>query len=544
MRRLKKNKTIYFMLLCILVVFVSCRRHPSLSKAEQLINTNPDSALLLLRSLNDPGNMSQKDYAHWCLLMTKAKAKNSQSLIPDSFIFRALDYFKDHPQDSLLTAEAYFYAAQVNKEIKNIEEATQYFLKAKDFAAGSGNKKLAFWISHNLCDIYSKQGLFKYKLTEAWNAHHYAVASKDSLCLYYALSDLGYAYSTMEKEDSALIYFKEALPIVKKVENKKVSSALNDICYAYINKNDFVSALRVCNEAIACEKDSIDRYNNYINKGVIFYNIQQYDSAIYYFSRSSKNNYIYAKAISYSYLSDIYETKGNLAQALKCMKTYDTLRDSIEEQTQSVAIIEMQNLFQHEKLEKSNRELTQEMEAITSLVYKISLIAAFILLIIGICYFITYKKKTERIHNQEKEITAAKDQLQKQKIESLQKEEKLSSLRADFLRRLVAINIPSLNKNEEKNNIKLSDEDFANLEKDINTTFDNFTLRLSKEYPLLDKEEIQFCCLLKIQLDLSTLSDIYCRSKAAISKRKLRIKLEKIGISDKNCSLDDFIKKF
>ena len=128
--------------------------------------------------------------------------------------------------------------------------------------------------------------------------------------------------------------------------------------------------------------------------------------------------------------------------------------------------------------------------------------------------------------------------------ENLQKEEKLSSLQADFLRRLVAINIPSLNNKANDLVIKLSNEDFANLEKDINATFDQFTVRLKKEYPLLDKNEIQFCCLIKIQLDLNTLANIYCRSKAAISKRKLRIKQEKLNITDKNISLDDFIQRF
>lgn len=112
------------------------------------------------------------------------------------------------------------------------------------------------------------------------------------------------------------------------------------------------------------------------------------------------------------------------------------------------------------------------------------------------------------------------------------------------MRRLVAINIPSLHNQNDDLAIRLSDEDFANLEKDINATFDNFTVRLAKKYPLLDKNEIQFCCLLKIQLDLNTLANIYCRSKAAISKRKLRIKQDKLDITDKNISLDDVIQKF
>lgn len=141
-----------------------------------------------------------------------------------------------------------------------------------------------------MCDIYSKQGLFDYKLTEAWRGYNYAQISKDSLSIYYALADLGHAYSTKEQIDSALYFFEKAFPIAQKVHPKATSSALNDICYAYINKKDYISALKICNEAIACEKDSIDRYNNYIIKGVIFQDIQQYDSAIHYFTLSSKTN--------------------------------------------------------------------------------------------------------------------------------------------------------------------------------------------------------------------------------------------------------------
>mgnify|MGYP002233751718 CR=1 FL=1 len=96
----------------------------------------------------------------------------------------------------------------------------------------------------------------------------------------------------------------------------------------------------------------------YIIKGVIFQDIQQYDSAIHYFTLSSKNQYIYAKALSIANLGEIYEKKGNILKALEFIKTYELLRDSIEDQNQSVAIIKMQNLFQNEKTaEKQQRTI-------------------------------------------------------------------------------------------------------------------------------------------------------------------------------------------
>lgn len=87
------------------------------------------------------------------------------------------------------------------------------------------------------------------------------------------------------------------------------------------------------------------------------------------------------------------------------------------------------------------------------------------------------KEEWTYTENKKEKYLKPKINIQQQAIENLQKEEKLSSLQADFLRRLVAINIPSLNNKANDLVIKLSNEDFANLEKDINATFEQFTVR-------------------------------------------------------------------
>lgn len=203
--------------------------------------------------------MSPKDYAKWCLLVAQAKYNNAQSLVPWTHLFLKLliIFPKTHRPDT--NSKTCFYTALISKEIRNIEEAAQYLLKARDFAEKANDYNLAFKISHDLCDIYSKQGLFDYKLTEAWRGYNYAQISKDSLSIYYALADLGHAYSTkMSKSIAHFIFSKRHSLLLKKVHPKATSSALNDICYAYINKKDYISALKICNEAIACEKDSIE----------------------------------------------------------------------------------------------------------------------------------------------------------------------------------------------------------------------------------------------------------------------------------------------
>lgn len=60
----------------------------------------------------------------------------------------------------------------------------------------------------------------------------------------------------------------------------------------------------------------------------------------------------------------------------------------------------------------------------------------------------------------------------------------------------------------------------------------------------MTEKDLRFCCLVKLNVNMKDLSDIYCVSKAAISKRKFRIKTEKMNVTDEQLSLDDFLRSF
>ena len=92
--------------------------------------------------------------------------------------------------------------------------------------------------------------------------------------------------------------------------------------------------------------------------------------------------------------------------------------------------------------------------------------------------------------------------------------------------------------------IVVTDAEWAEVTSVVNDAFDNFVVRLRQAYPQLGDKEIGFCCLVKINVNIQDLSDIYCVSKAAITKRKYRIKTDKLGITDENISLDSFLKVF
>lgn len=76
----------------------------------------------------------------------------------------------------------------------------------------------------------------------------------------------------------------------------------------------------------------------------------------------------------------------------------------------------------------------------------------------------------------------------------------------------------------------------------LDSGYDDFTKKLRDHFPTLTEKDINFCCLVKIDMSIQSLADIYCISKNSVSRRKLRLK-EKLGI-DKDDSLTKFLNRF
>lgn len=70
----------------------------------------------------------------------------------------------------------------------------------------------------------------------------------------------------------------------------------------------------------------------------------------------------------------------------------------------------------------------------------------------------------------------------------------------------------------------LSDIDWPVIYKLIDKIFNNYTGRLRASFPLLTEEDIQCCCLIKLQLSTSAIARLYSIAPSSVTKRKQRIK--------------------
>jgi len=547
---LKLNYICFILVIGITITFCACDRfHTTLTKAEALMEEHPDSSLSILQSIKNPYKLSEKDYALYALLITQAMDKNDLDLTKDTLSDYAVRYFSQS-KDSIHAYKSFFYAGRVNEEMKNANQAINYYLKAKDFAKNSKDYKYLYLIHYYLGNLYTMQDLFKDGINSDKEAYRYASMLKSKTYQCLSLSEIGSGYFCLKRNDSALIFQLRALNIAKKDYNNYLSNIYYRICRIYSKSGKYMIALHYYNKALACKQKEDDLYTLYSAKGEIYLNIHQLDSAVYYFKKSLQSNFIFTKATVYGLLADTYEAQGNIKKALDCSKKFDVYRDTIDYQTQSAAIIQMQEIYKHNNLKEENLLLKQNKIEKNESFYRLSLFTSILILLGGYLYFINYKKNQK----QKEQIRRSQELIQEIKIKDLKKEKELihkeAELKTEFYKRLNSISIPGLinisenNKEEQSNNhFKLTEQDWNRIIENTDAVFNNFTKRLKEAFPKINEMDIRLCCLIKIQLSQSDMADILNIEKVSIKRRKLRIRKDKMMIEDGR-TLDEIVLNF
>lgn len=125
--------------------------------------------------------------------------------------------------------------------------------------------------------------------------------------------------------------------------------------------------------------------------------------------------------------------------------------------------------------------------------------------------------------------------------------EKANQLREVLIRKMeIFQKLPSKNDELPESNraIAISNKEWSEIRTLLDAEYEQFTSRLRKVAPTLTVVDINLCCLLKLNVSMQDLANIYCINKASVSRRKQRIK-EKIGNELLlGLTLDDFLQRF
>lgn len=531
------------------ILFISCSNSPAklLDKAEKLWGHNMDSVNIYISQIENPQLFHGREKMRYCYLKgvmdfysqqkssdsLLAEAKKEALLLSDSLYIRKL---------MMYDLIRFSYRNWPDSTLNTINQITNRFPTFAD------SIRLRLFLYRN--ESLLKKDKYHDVINNISSIKGNCIKNFSDSLLYIRVMLLAIDAYSMQKEyykmDSIYTYIIEKyIP-----GNKNFVSRADYVHRHYLSKLEKQERWR---DAISIN-DLLDEGNkekaarNAYLKGRMYQQTGMQDSAVYFYRIAEQGHLPILASLASKRLMNYFLSAGYDDEAYKSLQRSNLIQENIES---SISFGLSINKFKQTQLKNELYQIRIKRQEQQLLLLVLLLVIAFLIIIYVYYYF---RIKRERIIT---EMKMQQDKIEKESQilryhnELLKKETEIMVLRESLFRRLSFYRkLPSLtndknvNVTEKGKKIIITEDEWHEIKQTVDTSFDNFSLRLEKAYPLLTLKDILFCCLVKLNVNMQDLSDIYCVSKAAISKRKFRIKTEKLNIADENISLDMYLRYF
>ena len=518
------RKLLYLFLMCVLLV--GCRDNRFyLDQTEAWWRVNSDSMLYYLQKV-DSASLTPEEALDYQLFRMRASYAYLMSMEKEKLdsIFGLLKhrYPRGHEWafDARYMQLVYYYNRLDDKKTSDSisNELKRCLLTHRDSV---------LW--------YRYKYLHKYHQKKTDSAFHYLnegaklglFSERD---VYASRGDL---YQIRQQKDSAAWYYLKALEMNSTTNVFHLSGLVMDMLS---DEKEVGKAGELLEKLRKRMKRSDIPYYNLV-KGDYWMEMHEPDSAMkhYRIATETGNGFIAVQA---------YERMGMLAKATQSEKeAFDMYRKAQRVRNDIyMSVDDKQNRQSFEALKMKNQlnELKVERQRHVILILGLALL---VLVLIGffVFYLVHRKRMAERARLMQENIMLK----QQEELSNLREKEALlrekdARMREELFKRMHVFE--KLSDTEKEKHIQLSDMDWKELQLMLDSGYNGFTQKLRARFPMLSEKDINFCCLIKINMSIQSLTDIYCISKNSVSRRKLRLK-EKLGIGEGD-TLDEFLKEF
>jgi len=536
------------LLLLFCLFFYGCNPLPlELKTAEQIMEAAPDSALRILRQINEKKISGASNRALYALLFSQALDKNDIKSESDSLISIATDYYND--ADPVHAGYAWLYRARIANNRDSINEQANCLLRAQEFAASTVNDKLKGLIYIDEGLIFRNQlqhdSCIRY-LKLAYNSFSSIADNRNRIL---GLLNIGYSFLYLSRLDSATYYY---LLSEKIALNSKdivlLSVILKNLGTAYLQQNNYRQALKYY-QRVPSSNVSIYEYNKYYLIANTYVKLNQLDSAVVYLK---KIHDLSDMAPDYYRLwQAIYERKGMASKAIYYANKKSIATDSIYKRKLETSFAGLDKKYRFQGLQIQNQKLIiknkqNEFLLLISLLF-ITLITMAILLVL----FLSKRKEAQY----QKELAERKQELLEKEQENVIKEKhnnfllerqlKLQSILLSNIKmhKTNTVKRPHIWCEGSKEMIEQQQYTFCNeLLTYVDMEFNNFTVRLKERHPALSDRDIFFSCLILSGFETGMIATILSVQAESINKQRYRLRIKlKLLNSDK---LYDYLLHF
>lgn len=530
---------------------VACGPDRRVALAEKLMaEKETDSAIAVMQAIKEPqNNLTDRDYALYALLLSEAMHRKQQlNAETDTLLLPAIKYFSESG-DSLYAERALYCKAHLDRRLYRMKDAMQSFLKALLFLQGSGNDEQLYRVNTWLGVVCLNQEEYEGKMRYSKEALKAALRMDNLFYKNLALCDIATGYYFLNRLDSALYYAQAAYDAaIADSLPSQLPHVYTDLGSIYAKMGENGKALEYIDKAIGLRprKDTLAILGLYADKVDLFGKLGQYDSAYHYFRKAVASPNLATQADAYNHMSGAYYKMGRCNEAYSLLLRFTELADSVRKQRHTAEVIALQELYKHEQLSVENLYWRTQAAERQSNVYLMATLSLLSLWIASTIYFF-YWRNRRRLVEQQHQLASQQEELHHQRqvtTENLQRmaemEQKEARLKETFFRRL---NQRIVQEIEKGSNILLSDDDWEDIVQNADIIFDNFTRRLQQHYPALNKEDLRYCCMVKMQLSQLEISQIMHLEKDSVKKRLKRIRMEKMK-ADSGVTLEELLRRF
>lgn len=530
---------------------VACGPNRRVALAEKLMaEKETDSAIAVMQEIKEPqNNLTDRDYALYALLLSEAMHRKQQlNAETDTLLLPAIKYFSESG-DSLYAERALYCKAHLDRRLYRMKDAMQSFLKALLFLQGSGNDEQLYRVNTWLGVVCLNQEEYEGKMRYSKEALKAALRMDNLFYKNLALCDIATGYYFLNRLDSALYYAQAAYDAaIADSLPSQLPHVYTDLGSIYAKMGENGKALEYVDKAIGLRprKDTLAILGLYADKVDLFGKLGQYDSAYHYFRKAVASPNLATQADAYNHMSGAYYKMGRCNEAYSLLLRFTELADSVRKQRHTAEVIALQELYKHEQLSVENLYWRTQAAERQSNVYLMATLSLLSLWIASTIYFF-YWRNRRRLVEQQHQLASQQEELHHQRqvtTENLQRmaemEQKEARLKETFFRRL---NQRIVQEIEKGSNILLSDDDWEDIVQNADIIFYNFTRRLQQHYPALNKEDLRYCCMVKMQLSQLEMSQIMHLEKDSVKKRLKRIRMEKMK-ADSGVTLEELLRRF
>jgi tetratricopeptide (TPR) repeat protein len=467
-------------------------------------------------------------------------------------------------QTFILDKLAFFYFF----DLSNFDLALEKVQEIKKIYDLTKNLKIQILYYENLGMLYYESKTDVKKAFEHFKkAYQISKNEKTNFHAQYILNNYGVALMNEGKFDEALEKLKQGLDYAEIAKDFSQESAiLNNIGVYYIIQADKKNAeifLKKSYEVALKTRTKEDDANRASYLGTFYMNIGKLDQAIYFLNEAKQHvkslKAFGNKAFVFKSLSETYEKKNQLDEALSYHKTYVRYKDSINFSNISKQLVSIEFQSKINEIEKQNeldRARIENERYTEKLWYLISLLV--VLSIGGVAWGIVVRLKQR---NKIAELDRMRIQLEKQELAlNIEINEREIAAKSLFLLEKDNL-IAKVHKllRTAKSKLKPSDaEIIQDVIHELNYSINNksweefefrftkvhpdFYTKLEKSFPNLSNNENKLAAFLFMNLSTKEISTITGQTVHSINVARTRLR-KKLNIVNENITFHDFFTK-